>query len=137
MSKLTTPESIIQLPTMLIKNMISLATSGFGVMVALAWNEAIKSGVNNLIQPYFGQNSSVISLFIYAGVVTILAVVVTMQLTNLEKSLEKLTTNSANQVQAKPAKQARKLKTKTVASKINKSNVSAKVVATKKKRASK
>src|SRR5690606_38117125 len=123
--------------TMLIKNMISLATSGFGVMVALAWNEAIKSGANNLIRPYFGQKSSVISLLIYAGVVTILAVVVTMLLTNLEKSLEKLTTNSANQVQAKPTKQVRKLRTKTVASKINKSNVSAKVAATKKKRASK
>lgn len=84
------PESIKDLPLAIIKNMITLATSGFGVVVALAWNDAIKKVVTDIIDPYFGNNGSIISLFIYAIAVTLMAVFVTMQLSSLQRRFEAL-----------------------------------------------
>jgi hypothetical protein len=49
----------------------------------------IKNFVESYIKPYLGQGTGVFSLFIYAVVVTILAVVVTMQLSKIEKRLER------------------------------------------------
>lgn len=88
MSKLESPTSIQEFPLALVKNMTTLATSGFGVVVALAWNEAIKSAVEQFIDPYLGKNSGVVSLFIYATIMTFLAVAVTMQLSTIQKRLE-------------------------------------------------
>lgn len=76
------------MPLVIIKNMAALATSGFGVVVALAWNEAIKGAVETYINPLLGEKSGVISLFIYAAVVTLLAVVATMQLARVQRGLE-------------------------------------------------
>jgi hypothetical protein len=90
MSKLEAPKSLTDFPLAVIKSMIGLATSGFGVVVALAWNEFIQNAVKNYIDPYLGKNSGMISLFIYALVVTTLAVVVTMQLTSLQSKFEQL-----------------------------------------------
>lgn len=87
MANIETPENLQDLPLAIVRNMITLATSGFGVVVALAWNEAIKRTVNEFITPYFGDGSGVISLVIYALIMTILAVVVTMQLSQIEKRL--------------------------------------------------
>ena len=89
MTKINTPNSVLELPLIVIKNMIALVTSGFGVVVALAWNEAIKATVQEYIDPIFGASSGVISLFIYATIMTVLAVLVTMQLSGIEKRLEK------------------------------------------------
>lgn len=90
MSKIETPETIQELPLAIVKNMITLATSGFGVVVALAWNEAIKGTVNQFISPYLGKSGGVISLAIYALVMTVLAVLVTMQLSQIERKLTRL-----------------------------------------------
>jgi len=90
MSNIDAPQSIKEMPLVIIKNMVALATSGFGVVVALAWNEAIKTTVQTYISPILGENSGVISLFIYAIVVTLLAVVVTMQLAQIQKTLEEV-----------------------------------------------
>jgi uncharacterized membrane protein (DUF106 family) len=90
MANIETPETIKDLPLAIVKNMIALATSGFGVVVALAWNEAIKGIVNQFISPYLGKGSGVISLAIYALIMTILAVIVTMQLSQIEKRLTDL-----------------------------------------------
>jgi len=87
MSKINSPESVADLPLAIVKNMIALATSGFGVVVALAWNEAIKGTVHEFIDPYLGKGGGIISLLIYALIMTILAVVVTMQLSGLEKKM--------------------------------------------------
>ena len=89
MAKIQTPEKITELPLTLIKQMIILSTSGFGVVVALAWNEVIKNFVESYVKPYLGEGTGVFSLFIYAVVVTILAVLVTMQLSKIEKRLER------------------------------------------------
>lgn len=60
--------------------LLKLVTSGFGLVSALAWNEVIKESVNTYIRPYFGESSGVITLVIYALIVTLLAVLVTYNL---------------------------------------------------------
>jgi len=62
---------------------LKLMTSGFGLVAALAWNELIKEVVSIYIKPYFGKNSGLISLFIYALIVTALAVFITYQLSKI------------------------------------------------------
>lgn len=74
----------------IIKQLVTLSTSGFGLVAALAWNSFIQELVNNYIRPYFKGGSSVISLLIYAVLVTILAVTVTYNLTRLAEKLEQL-----------------------------------------------
>lgn len=88
MAKIETPESAKELPAAVIKNMISLATSGFGLVVALAWNEVIKKTIENYVDPYLGKGGGLISMIIYAVVITLLAVIVTMQLGQLQKKFE-------------------------------------------------
>ena len=56
-----------------LKTMIQLATAGFGLVAALAWNDAIQS----LIGSFFPDRSGVQSKFIYAIIVTALAVAIT------------------------------------------------------------
>lgn len=89
MSKIKTPDSINQLPLAIIQNMITLATSGFGLVVALAWNELIRTTINEYLTPILGTSGGIISLLIYAVTVTILAVLVTMQMSKIEKRLKK------------------------------------------------
>jgi hypothetical protein len=88
MSGIEPPQNIKELPLAVIKNMIVLATSGFGVVVALAWNEFIRALVTNYINPILGTGSGIASLMIYAILMTLLAVVVTMQLSQIQKKLE-------------------------------------------------
>lgn len=90
MSKIDTPSSLQEMPIAVVQNMITLATSGFGVVVALAWNEAIKAIVEHYIDPYLGKDSGLVSLFIYASIMTILAVSVTMQLSMVQRRLEQI-----------------------------------------------
>lgn len=84
------PSSLKEIPLAIVKNMIVLAASGFGVVVALAWNEFVRQFVATNIQPYLGASGTLASLFIYAIVITIVAVLVTMQLTFVQKKLEQL-----------------------------------------------
>lgn len=77
-----------QLHIAIVKQMVTLATSGFGLVAALAWNNVIQDLVNNHIKPYLPEGSSLLSLFIYASIITILAVVVTYNLTSIVKRLE-------------------------------------------------
>ena len=67
------------------RKMLDLATSGFGLVAALAWNELIKELVGQYIKPLVGGASGIISLAIYAVLITILAVVVTYNLSRLVK----------------------------------------------------
>lgn len=59
-----------------IQTMIALASAAFGVVAALAWNSAITA----LVKQIFGSSGQIVSLFIYAILVTILAVIVMVQL---------------------------------------------------------
>lgn len=68
-----------------LKQMLTLSTGAFGLVAALAWNEFIKELINNYLQPLIGGSSGLISLLIYAVLVTLLAVFVTYSLTKLVK----------------------------------------------------
>lgn len=59
-----------------LKTMITLATSAFGLVAALAWNSAI----TELFKRIFGSAQSIIGLFVYAIFVTVIAVMVTTHL---------------------------------------------------------
>ncbi|MBI5221559.1 MAG: hypothetical protein HY979_02020 [Candidatus Magasanikbacteria bacterium] len=61
----------------ILESMSTLATAGFGLVAALAWNEAIKD-LFSVIFPAPG--GSVLAKFIYALFITILIVIVTMQI---------------------------------------------------------
>ncbi len=74
----------------LIKQLLTLSTSGFGLVAALAWNEAIQSFVKEYIDRYLKTGTGVISRFIYALIITVLAVLITYQLSKLaEKTILK------------------------------------------------
>ena len=81
-------QSSNQLHVAVLKQMLTLATSGFGLVAALAWNNAIQELVNAYIKPYLPRGSGLISLLIYAVLVTILAVIVTLNLSKLIERLE-------------------------------------------------
>ena len=58
------------------KTIITLVTTAFGLVAGLAWNDAIQK----LIESVMGAGDALTGLFIYAVVVTIIAVVVTILL---------------------------------------------------------
>jgi hypothetical protein len=90
MPKIQPPQSSKELPRAVIKQMTALATSGFGLVAALAWNNVIKEAVETYIKPLIGPNSGLISLIIYACLITALAIIVTFQLSRLEQKFEQL-----------------------------------------------
>ena len=71
-----------------LQTMISLASAAFGVVAALAWNSAITA----LVRQIFGSGAQVFSLFIYAIIITIIAVIV---MVNLGKVAERTAENKA------------------------------------------
>ena len=62
-----------------LQTMISLASAAFGVVAALAWNSAITA----LVKQIFGTGGQIVTLFIYAILVTVLAVIVMVNLGKL------------------------------------------------------
>ena len=67
----------------ILKQLVTLSTSGFGLVAALAWNNVIQEFVTTHIKPYLPSGSGLLSLFLYALLVTVLAVTVTYQLSKL------------------------------------------------------
>ena len=72
----------------IVKQMVTLSTSGFGLVAALAWNSVIQEFVNSYVKKWLPSGSGIISLLIYALIITVLAVVVTVQLSKLSKKLQ-------------------------------------------------
>ncbi|GAI34816.1 unnamed protein product [marine sediment metagenome] len=73
----------------IVEQMLKLATSGFGLVAALAWNELIKTAIKEYVREKISVGSEIISLAIYALIVTFLAVFVTLQLSKLAEKLKK------------------------------------------------
>jgi len=73
----------------IVRQMLTLATAGFGLVAALAWNSLIQSLVENYIKVWLPEFGETITLLLYAVIVTILAVIVTLQLSKLLRKLEK------------------------------------------------
>lgn len=72
----------------LIERMTTLATSGFGLVAALAWNETIQQVVETYVEPRI-PGSGLLSRFIYALLITTLAVLITYQLSKLSARFQK------------------------------------------------
>lgn len=72
----------------LASQMLTLATSGFGLVAALAWNETIQGFVKEFIEPRV-PGSGLVSKFIYALIVTFLAVLITYQLSKMAHRFRK------------------------------------------------
>ena len=72
----------------LARQMLTLATASFGLVAALAWNQFIQEFVTIYVKKWFDVGGKLISMGIYAIVVTVLAVIVTWQLSKVVKRLE-------------------------------------------------
>lgn len=71
----------------LLESISALIISAFGLVAALAWNETIKTAVARL----FESGDGLVGLFVYALIVTILAVAATMLITRtISKTKKKL-----------------------------------------------
>ncbi len=79
----------------LVSQLVTLSTSGFGLVAALAWNNVIQDLVKNYIQTYFPKNAGIISELIYAVLITMIAVTVTYQLSRLAARLHNLKNRSS------------------------------------------
>lgn len=86
--KETTPEKKKRLSIEIVTQMLTLATSGFGLVAALAWNSVVQNFVSNYIAKWLPGGSGIISLLLYALIVTVLAVLVTFELSKLKERLE-------------------------------------------------
>ncbi len=81
MAKITEKETSFRKE--LFEQFVTLSTSGFGLVAALAWNEAVQAFVKDYIERFYPNQSGVISKFIYAVIITVFAVIVTYQLSRL------------------------------------------------------
>ena len=64
---------------MIIQSCIALASAALGLVAALAWNDAIKA----LMKELLGENEGLAALFTYAILATLIAVVVVLVLTKI------------------------------------------------------
>jgi len=60
--------------TEVMEKLSALVTASFGLVAALAWNEAIQKIFKNI----FGTASGILAMLIYATIVTIIAVLATL-----------------------------------------------------------
>lgn len=70
-----------------VRQMLTLATAGFGLVAALAWNSLIQEFVSSYIKKWI-PGGGLVSLLIYAILITFLAVFITYQLSKLLQRLE-------------------------------------------------
>lgn len=70
-----------------LEKVIFLAANAFGLVAALAWNDAIQS----IFKYYFGEQNSVVAKLLYALLVTAIVVAVMLWLGKWEKKNEKST----------------------------------------------
>lgn len=67
-------ETVVEVKTQVLATIATLMTTAFGLIAALAWNEAIKA----IILELFPKQGGVTGLLIYAVLITIIAVVATI-----------------------------------------------------------
>lgn len=68
-----------EISNMIMETMLTLITTAFAFVAGLAWNEAIQK----LIEEFYTAGGAVTGLLIYAVIVTIVAVVVTVLLARI------------------------------------------------------
>lgn len=67
-------EEVKEMKGQVLETIATLMTTAFGLIAALAWNEAIKA----IIMQYFQAGSGIIGLLTYAIIITIIAVIATI-----------------------------------------------------------
>ena len=70
-----------------IEKLTALITAAFGLVAALAWNEAIQA----IFKKIFGTASSITAMLTYAIVVTLIAVYVTIRISRIESKVKNTT----------------------------------------------
>ena len=85
----TTKKENKKLHIEIVKQITLLSTSGLGLVAALAWNSVIQEFVNTYIKKWLPAGSGIISLLIYALIITTLAVFITLQLSKLSEKLSR------------------------------------------------
>ena len=89
----------------LVETLATLMTAAFGMVAALAWNEAIKAAVKE----FFGEPDALAPMFVYAVTVTVIAVIFIIL---IARSLGRLRDSiAAEEEAAKKAEEAAKKKT--------------------------
>ena len=68
----------------LVTEILGMMSTAFGLVAALAWNEAIKKTIDEFIP----KGQGVLSLFIYAIAVTVIAVLLISRLGRLKERFE-------------------------------------------------
>jgi hypothetical protein len=63
----------------IVQSMITLASAALGLVAALAWNDAIKAAMKEVL----GENEGLVAVFTYAILATIIAVVVLLVLAKI------------------------------------------------------
>ncbi|MBI2049613.1 hypothetical protein HYT32_01785 [Candidatus Roizmanbacteria bacterium] len=71
-----------------LRQMLTLATSGFGLVAALSWNNVIQEFVNGYVKKWLPDGSGILYLLLYAVVITALAVTITFQISKLIQKLQ-------------------------------------------------
>lgn len=71
----------------IITQMLTLVTSGFGVVAALAWNQAIQDFVKEFVEPRV-PGSGLAYKFLYAILITMLIVLITVQLSRISAKFQ-------------------------------------------------
>lgn len=64
--------------------MVALVTAAFGLVAALAWNDTIKA----IFRAVFGAGETVWAMVVYAVVVTLIAVIVTLYISKIAARLK-------------------------------------------------
>ncbi|HSW89616.1 MAG TPA: DUF5654 family protein [Patescibacteria group bacterium] len=77
-----------QIHKKVLAQMLTLATSSFGLVAALAWNDLIKGFIEVFVKPYVSKGSGIIAQLIYAVAITVLVVLITWQLAWVQGKLE-------------------------------------------------
>lgn len=63
---------------------ITLVLAGFGLVAALAWNDAVQT----MFRVFFPKSDGVIGKFVYAVLVTIIVVILSLQLKKIAEKTE-------------------------------------------------
>lgn len=87
MAALKTNENL-KLTIEIVRQMLTLATAGFGLVAALGWNSLIQTLVDDYIKKWLPTNGKITTQLVYAIIVTVLAVFVTYQLSKVLRRLE-------------------------------------------------
>lgn len=70
----------------LVKQLATLSASAFGLVAALAWNTAIQKLINTYVNKFIPTGNGVVAAIIYAIIITLIAVLVTYQLSKFAKN---------------------------------------------------